>query len=134
MSTHPSPDHSKISNGIRAEKEIDYGKVIAVGVISLVVFALCTVWAAVILSRETAHLEQSTGAARVPVDIGRGEIGIVDQVPFIVDHRLQLWRAERSARLNGYGWVDRAKGIAHVPIDRAMEAVASGALPMGAPQ
>jgi hypothetical protein len=47
---------------------------------------------------------------------------------------LQEWRTERSARLNGFGWVDRAKGIAHVPIERAMDAVASGAQPMGAPR
>jgi hypothetical protein len=66
--------------------------------------------------------------------MGKHEIGIVDQVPFEVDHRLEEWRESRSARLNGYGWIDRSKGIAHVPIERAMDAVASGALPMGAPR
>ena len=40
------------------------------------------------------------------------EIGIVDQVPFQIDHRLAIWKAEKSAHLNGYGWVDRAKGVA----------------------
>jgi hypothetical protein len=33
------------------------------------------------------------------------------------------------ARLNGYGWVDREAGIAHIPIDRAIEFVASRGLP-----
>jgi hypothetical protein len=32
-------------------------------------------------------------------------------------------------RLNGYGWVDRAAGIAHIPIDRAIDIVASKGLP-----
>lgn len=32
-------------------------------------------------------------------------------------------------RLNGYGWIDRDAGIAHIPIDRAIEIVASRGLP-----
>ena len=66
------------------------------------------------------------------MELGRQEIGIVDQVPFEIDHRLELWRMERMGKLNGYGWVDKAKGIAHVPIEKAMDAVAAGALPPGA--
>ena len=66
--------------------------------------------------------------------IGQPEIGIVDQVLFSGDHRLADWRAERAARLNGYGWADRSKGIAHIPIDKAMDEVAGGALPEGAPK
>jgi hypothetical protein len=30
--------------------------------------------------------------------------------------------------------VDKEKGVVHVPIERAMEAVAGGALPEGAPK
>jgi hypothetical protein len=33
-------------------------------------------------------------------------------------------------RLNGYGWVDREAGIAHIPIDRAIEFVAAKGLPV----
>jgi hypothetical protein len=133
MSHAPSDPHGD-QHGHQADDQIDYAKVIAVGVVSLVIFALCTWWAAIILRHETAHVEEQTGAASRPLEIGKDEIGIVDQVPFIVDHRLQLWRAERTARLTGYGWVNRAKGIAHVPIESAMNAVAAGALPMGAPR
>jgi hypothetical protein len=42
-------------------------------------------------------------------------------------------RAERHEqelrRLNGYGWVDRDAGIAHIPIDRAIEILALRGLP-----
>ncbi len=31
---------------------------------------------------------------------------------------------EEMARLNSFGWVDRAKGIAHIPIDQAMRIIA----------
>lgn len=37
-------------------------------------------------------------------------------------------KAAELRRLNGYGWVDRARGIAHIPIDRAMDIVASSGL------
>jgi hypothetical protein len=46
---------------------------------------------------------------------------------------VDLKEAERH-RLYGYGWVDRAAGIAHIPIDRAMDIVASsGFPPVGGP-
>jgi hypothetical protein len=129
-SNDPGEPHGK-----QSEDAIDYPKVIAVGVISLIIFALGTVWAAAILRHETEKNEAAAGGAPArPTQIGSPEIGIVDQVPFITDHRLYYWKQERAAHLNGYGWVDRAKGIAHVPIENAMEAVARGALPPGAPK
>ena len=36
-------------------------------------------------------------------------------------------RARLQAVLNGYGWVDRDAGVAHIPIDRAMDLVLSEA-------
>jgi hypothetical protein len=131
MSSHdPHSDHS---SGQQSEDQIDFAKVIAVGVVSLVIFALGTLWAVAIFHRETARSKAATGQAAQPV-LGRAEIGIVDQVLFEGDHRLATWRAERAARLNGYGWMDRSKGIVHVPIERAMEQVAAGTLPEGAPR
>jgi hypothetical protein len=34
--------------------------------------------------------------------------------------KLKTAREEWNAKLTGYGWVDKAKGVAHIPIDRAM--------------
>jgi hypothetical protein len=126
--------HNDPHGHAKSEDEIAYGKVILVGVVSLVIFALSTVWAAIILSRETKKVEEVTGQTHRPPRVEMEEIGIVDQVPFAVDRRLHRWRAEHDAKLNGFGWVDRGKGVAHVPIERAMEAVAGGALPAGAPR
>ena len=72
-------------------------------------------------SHETKKVEEATGATHRPPRVEQEEIGIVDQVPFAIDNRLARWRREHDARLNGYGWVDRSKGVAHVPIERAME-------------
>jgi hypothetical protein len=113
---------------------IDFTKVILVGIGSLVLFAGGTIWAVTIFHRETARAHATTGPARTPVMLGQPEVGIVDQVLFEGDHRLADWRAERKARLNGFGWVDRSKGVAHIPIEKAMDEVLSGALPEGAPK
>jgi hypothetical protein len=132
MSGHDKSHHDQHAHG--GEDEIAYGKVIAVGVVSLTIFALSILWAARILSRETERNEEATGVTHRPSRVEQEEIGIVDQVPFSIDKRLHRWKAEHAARLNGYGWTDRSKGIAHVPIEQAMEAVAGGALPAGAPR
>jgi len=42
----------------------------------------------------------------------------------------QAFRATQQAELNGYGWVDRDKGIVHIPIERAMELIAGSNLPV----
>jgi hypothetical protein len=126
--------HNQHDHGQKSEDEIDYWKVILVGVFSLAIFAISTVWAAWILSHETKKVEQASGATRRPLKVEQEEIGIVDQVPFAVDRRLEQWRRVHDARLNGFGWIDRTKGVAHVPIERAMESVAGGALPAGAPR
>jgi len=129
------PTHNdQHGHGHKSEDEIAYGKVILIGAVSLAIFALSTVWAAKILSHETKKLEEATGVTHRPPRVVEEEIGIVDQVPFATDRRLHRWKAEHDKKLNGYGWTDRGKGVAHVPIERAMEAVVSGALPAGAPQ
>jgi len=129
------PNHTHHGAGADngADDQIDFKKVIAVGLISLVTFALGTIWAVNILHRETARAHATTGVTRQPM-LGKSEIGIVDQVLFTGDHRLADWKAERAARLNGYGWVDRSKGIVHIPIEKAMDEVVGGALPEGAPK
>jgi hypothetical protein len=133
-SSHGSGHDTGEPHGHQAEDEIAYGKVITVGVVSLIIFALSTVWAAIILKAQTEHVEATSGAATRPAEIGRDEIGIVDQVPFLGDHRLAEWKAEKATHLDGYGWVNRAQGIAHIPIEKAMDAVAAGGLPAGAPR
>ncbi len=134
MSSHPPSHGTHDPHGKQGEDEVDYSKVIIVGVVSLAVFAFSTVWAAWLLHDETKRVTEASGVAATPVTIHQQEIGIVDQVPFSVDRRLLRWRKQTDARLNGYGWVDKSKGVAHIPIGRAMDAIASGALPAGAPK
>ena len=39
---------------------------------------------------------------------------------------LRAMRESEERLLNNYGWIDRAAGVVHVPIDRAMELAAQG--------
>jgi hypothetical protein len=113
-----TPEHTP-SN----EDDVNMKKIVGVGVISLVIFALSAVVAFFILKVDTANLQAATGVVRKGKYVGHPEIGIVDAVPFDEDKRLGEWRDKLRNHLNGYGWVDRSKGIIHIPIDQAMDAV-----------
>jgi hypothetical protein len=115
-----------------ASDSVNYRKVVGVGVVSLLIFAASIAWAAAIWHDSMAKAEARAGKARV-FDTTRTEIGIVDQVPFTADKRLPKWRHDRKVELEGYGWVDKAKGVVHIPIETAMEKVAGGTMPAGAP-
>jgi hypothetical protein len=39
------------------------------------------------------------------------------------------WQEEQLKRLNAYGWVDHNAGVAHIPINRAIEILARTGLP-----
>jgi len=40
---------------------------------------------------------------------------------------LRALRAAEEAQLHGYGWIDRRAGVVHIPIERALDLVASEA-------
>jgi hypothetical protein len=42
---------------------------------------------------------------------------------------LKEMKAEDLGRLNQYGWIDRKSGVAHIPVDRAMDILAKKGLP-----
>jgi len=46
---------------------------------------------------------------------------------------LQAYQTQARQDLNSYGWVDQAKGIAKIPIERAMAIVATKGLPVRPP-
>jgi len=45
---------------------------------------------------------------------------------------LKILRSEEDAMLKSYGWIDRDKGVVHIPIDRAIEILAERGLPVRA--
>jgi len=104
----------------QADERVASFKVVAVGVIALLVFGAATVWSARILDR-TARTLSPAGPLPVGKEIGKAEIGIVDQTPFETTRGAATYRREALQRLNSYGWVDPQKGVIHVPIQKAIE-------------
>jgi hypothetical protein len=103
---------------------IAFGKVITVGVLSVVLFVIGSIWALKI--RTVTEASMNAAGSRntaLPAGFGAEEQGIVDQVPFELNTWVVKDRAEATAKLKGYGWVDQQHGVIHVPIERAMELV-----------
>ena len=103
-------------------KDMQLGKIIIVGALSLSLFVGGIFWAYYLMTSKQEEIN-AAGAASIPTKLGQDEIGIVDQVLFETDHRLDIWKAENVRKLTSYGWVDRAKGIARIPIEVAMQQV-----------
>ncbi|HET6628150.1 MAG TPA: hypothetical protein VFG91_00080 [Woeseiaceae bacterium] len=62
----------------------------------------------------------------VSVTLAPGESPVLQVTP---ESDLARLRAREAALLHGYGWVDRERGIARIPIERAMEILAAGGEP-----
>jgi hypothetical protein len=108
----------------QADEHVATFKIVAVGVIALIVFGAATIWSSRILDR-TARTLSPAGPLPVGKEIGKAEIGIVDQTPFETTRGAESYRRESQQRLNSYGWVDAQKGVIHVPIDKAIDQLLS---------
>ena len=108
----------------QAEEAVATGKVLLVGIVSLIVFAGAAWWSTGIW-RETRNRLEPTGPIAPGAEIGKPEIGIVDQPPFETVRTAERTRAEQLRQLQSYGWIDRDKGVIHVPIDKAIDQLVS---------
>ncbi len=128
--TDPHVTRGEGHGAVRSEEDrISTGKIVAVGVGSLVVFFLAGLAATSYLGlRRGEH-----GPIPIPPEVGQSKIGLVEQQNFDLAVRGERDRAWRVERLGSFGWVDRSQGVAHVPIDLAMDLVAKGVRPSAAP-
>ncbi len=118
--THDSSAHPKTE-----DDRVDARAVLLVGAAALVIFAAAGAAAGLYLQKTTA----ARPAAGLPPEIGQTKIALVEQSLFYDGNvlRADRDRAARQARLDGAGWVDQARGVAHIPIADAMALVAAGA-------
>jgi hypothetical protein len=103
------------------EDRIHTGRIVTVGVVSLVCFGIGVLWATSIqeMTNGTIH----TGPKKAPSEVGKVEIGIVYQSPFDSRDIAHETDASLRARLATYGFTDPGHKTAHIPIDRAMELI-----------
>lgn len=123
--THPTesatlPEHQE-------GPSIAMGKVVLVGVVSILVFVVGSIWSVAIYRAKSLEMNPA-GRPSIPAEMGREEIGIVDQVPFelnrwVSQYKDQYANEKGTGRLQTYGWTDRRAGTLHIPIDRAMDLI-----------
>jgi hypothetical protein len=104
------------------------GRIVLVGVAALVVFIVGSV-AAGIGMKTMERSVNPDGRHADPTEAGRAKIGMVEQRLFENSNMGVTWRERQHQWLESFGWVDKEKGVAHIPIDRAMERVEKGEHP-----
>ena len=121
--TDPHGAHGASHGGVRSEEDrVSTPAILAVGVGSLR-------WD----DKTTVFKQGEHGPIPIPPEVGQSKIGLVEQQDFDLSVRGERDREARRERLGSFGWVDRSTGVAHVPIDLAMDLVAKGVRPAPAP-
>jgi hypothetical protein len=110
------------------EDVLPSGKIYMVGVIALVVFFFGSLAAGMGMVSIRQQVNPD-GPPALPAEAGKAKIGMVEQRLFEHANQGPAWREAAHRRLSSFGWVDKQKGIAHIPIDRAMDLVEKGARP-----
>ena len=121
--TLPSGEHD---HGVRAEEDrVPVLRLVLIGVAALLVFFVGSFAAVTYLRLRQAE----RGPIAIPPEIGRSKIGLVEQQQFELSLRADRAKAKQLERLGSVGWVDRQAGVAHIPIDAAMQLVVRGVRP-----
>jgi hypothetical protein len=104
-------------------------------VIWLAVVTVASFVAAYGLYRWFAGAEKAADPTPSPILEARQPVSIPGpRLQATPENELARLREANRARLEGWGWADRESGVAHVPIDRAIDEVAArGTLPDFAP-
>ena len=110
------------------EDRLPSGKIYMVGVVALVVFFFGSLAAGIGMKSMQRRLNPD-GPPLIPYAAGSSKIGMVEQRLFEHSNMGPVWREAAHRRLDPVGWVDRQKGIVHIPIARAMEMVERGERP-----
>lgn len=129
MSDATLPVHAAGHGHPPAEEDVvPAGKIAMVGVVALVVFFLGSLAAGLGMIAMRRQVNPD-GPAPLPAEAGQAKIGIVEQRLFEHANQGVAWRARAVRQLESTGWVDRQKGVVHIPIDQAMDLVVKGARP-----
>jgi hypothetical protein len=110
------------------EDRIPSRPIILVGVASLVLFTLGSIATGLGMVAMRKSLDPE-GYHAPPTEAGKAKIGMVEQRLFEYSNMGVAWRERQHQRLDSFGWVDKDKGVAHIPIDQAMERVEKGEHP-----
>jgi len=103
-----------------AQQKMNWSWIIGVGVASVLIFGVATLWSTHILNVTRSEM-QPAGPPPLPRQASQYEVGIVNLRVFALDQRAAQKRLRQLERLDSYGWVDREAGVAHIPVSEAMK-------------
>src|SRR5205807_2303427 len=95
--------------------------------VTLVVSAVLVVWAISATRAREAELRPSRAFPERWLGPRHMVAGVREDL--FGEQRGASFNARQRQELERYGWVDRGRGIVHVPIDRAIDLVVSGRRP-----
>jgi hypothetical protein len=78
---------------------------------------------------ETRHAANDVAVQQFPLAVGQDKEPPSPRLQTQPFKDIYLLKQGSNERLNSYGWEDKANGIVHVPIDRAMELTLQHGLP-----
>jgi hypothetical protein len=126
MNQHSTAAEAFDPNKAQDPERLPMKKVVAVALGAFLIFGLSVLWADDILGLQTKRLLPD-GPAPAPSQVGKSQVGMVNQLLFELQTEAANKREEQLKRLDSYGWVDRDQQIIHVPIRSAMEQMAAEA-------
>jgi hypothetical protein len=100
---------------------VPVGRVVWVVLAGLATFAVGGAWSSTVQRDATGSVRAGVTDASA-AHAGQPEIGMVYQRPFAKPIAAATQESARE-RLESTGWVDRDAGVAHVPIEQAMDLV-----------
>ncbi len=123
------PSHAPDGRPTAVEPDVvSTGKVVAVGAAAALVFLLASLGAAGLLMTRREELNPG-GPPPYPSELGKPKIGMVEQQLFEKSRRARELLERQQAHLAGYGWLDKERGVIHIPIDEAMDRLVQGERP-----
>jgi hypothetical protein len=112
---------------VEFDREIQYHQLIWMGV-GLLVISLLSGVGVFFLLRGFVSWRAQQAAANVPL-VAPAPPAAAPQLLARPERELDRVRREEKERLDSYGWVDQAAGVAHIPVERAIDIVAARGLP-----
>lgn len=115
------------------DKELDLRAIVTFGVVLFVgtLVALALMW-----WLSSAFKSMDEAKDRPPSPIGEARLDPIPPGPRlqpVPPRDMDQLRAGDRKTLSAYGWVDQANGVAHIPVDRAIEILAEKGLPATPP-
>jgi len=129
MSDHPRPQHEPAEFDSEIHVRVIFG--VLAGLVLLVALSFAGMWtfSKVLKARSVARDPEPLPVAEANAPRPRPRAAL--QADPAAD--MALYAKEEETALTSYAWVDRASGVAQIPVERALEIVAERGLPVPPP-